>query len=49
MVDARRSEVFAARYRFDGTAASAWDPAGHEVRRSIARGRVRAPRARWLD
>ncbi|HEY6622876.1 MAG TPA: tRNA (adenosine(37)-N6)-threonylcarbamoyltransferase complex dimerization subunit type 1 TsaB [Acidimicrobiales bacterium] len=31
VVDARRSEVFAARYRFDGGATSDWDPAGHEV------------------
>ena len=31
VVDARRSEVFAARYRYDGGAAYEWDPAGHEV------------------
>ncbi len=28
VVDARRSEVFAARYRFDGSDPSTWDPAG---------------------
>ncbi len=31
VVDARRSEVFAARYRFDGGPRSEWDPARHEV------------------
>jgi tRNA threonylcarbamoyladenosine biosynthesis protein TsaB len=31
VVDARRSEVFAARYRFDGTTPSAWDPANDQV------------------
>lgn len=31
VVDARRSEVFAARYRFDGRETSAWDPAAGQV------------------
>jgi tRNA threonylcarbamoyladenosine biosynthesis protein TsaB len=30
VIDARRSEVFAARYRFDGTDPSEWDPARHQ-------------------
>jgi tRNA threonylcarbamoyladenosine biosynthesis protein TsaB len=31
VVDARRSEVFAARYRFDGNEPAAWDPATSQV------------------
>jgi tRNA A37 threonylcarbamoyladenosine modification protein TsaB len=31
VVDARRGEVFAARYHFDGGAPSEWDPAGDEL------------------
>jgi tRNA threonylcarbamoyladenosine biosynthesis protein TsaB len=31
VIDARRSEVFAARYRVDGGEPSEWDPAEHEV------------------
>ncbi|HEY1466924.1 MAG TPA: tRNA (adenosine(37)-N6)-threonylcarbamoyltransferase complex dimerization subunit type 1 TsaB, partial [Acidimicrobiales bacterium] len=31
VVDARRSEVFAARYRFDGNEPAAWDPAPSQV------------------